>query len=808
MDEFKLKASYSILPVFKHPFLFSRFSGSKTLKSLGWLLISYLLFLKALPTSFVQAQESPNFNHSQGGDTQIFEQESLSNRNPVLSPEELEQTLLSLQLIERLGLNVSQDNSIVSLTENLTELKQSSQSVYPLSVEQTRQLQVIFSSLTAREILAINQLLLTQNPSEETELTPQEIQGLLGVLRKMPSQELTTVQQQQLQLIVEFLEELPQYRSFLLSSEQNTALSDAIALLFFSSPSPTPIASSPDENQDISPTPTSKSEAIVVTKAELQQIILTLQGIKDLNLRSPLQPLFNQLLSLLLTPDPEVTLSAQQNQTITDLLTSLSPAETERLNQYLASVQSEGEAASRIVYLSQAAIAQTLEFLNQLPLTTLTPSQQTARQELLTIFQDFAREETPAVALFPQQLQRINTLSARLPETTAPSSVEVEREQLETALNAVNEFPSEILSPEQQTAQNRLRELLESVLKTDGNEITLSRTQVREIALLRAKLPQPLPPGTALVQRDRVLTLLEDIEEASLTPEQQQQRQALQNYFQTRPPLNENTNLAPVETEKIEELTAFLETLDSSQLAELGGGIITGSETSIGAGISLETPTGFGGAPNSISVGALLQDRTRFTQSRDGSVGASISLGNPETAVGVTTSLAIFSLSEEGGSDAGFGDNGSLSFEINRNLWDFSSIGIGVENLVTWGVNDSGTSTYLAVSQALPLREDVGDPLGIAFVSAGLGNGRFRPEEDFDPFDDGTQFNFFGSVALQLIQRTNVIVEWSGQDLNLGLSIAPFANFPIVITPAVVDLTGSAGDGDRFTIGISYGTFF
>jgi hypothetical protein len=207
-------------------------------------------------------------------------------------------------------------------------------------------------------------------------------------------------------------------------------------------------------------------------------------------------------------------------------------------------------------------------------------------------------------------------------------------------------------------------------------------------------------------------------------------------------------------------------------------------------------------------VGALIQDRTRFTESTDGSISTAVSLGNPRSAVGVTSTVAIFSLSGEGGSDAGFGENGSLSFEINRNLSDLSSVGLGVENLVTWGVNDAGTSTYLSFSQAVPLREPTNQPLGIAFLSAGLGNGRFRPEEDFDRFDDGTQFNLFGSAALQLIDRTNLIVEWGGQDLNLGLSIAPFANIPVIINPAVVDLTGSAGDGARFTIGISYGTFF
>jgi hypothetical protein len=36
--------------------------------------------------------------------------------------------------------------------------------------------------------------------------------------------------------------------------------------------------------------------------------------------------------------------------------------------------------------------------------------------------------------------------------------------------------------------------------------------------------------------------------------------------------------------------------------------------------------------------------------------------------------------------------------------------------------------------------------------------------------------------------------------LAIGASIAPFDNFPLVITPALRDITG-AGDGARFILG-------
>jgi len=66
----------------------------------------------------------------------------------------------------------------------------------------------------------------------------------------------------------------------------------------------------------------------------------------------------------------------------------------------------------------------------------------------------------------------------------------------------------------------------------------------------------------------------------------------------------------------------------------------------------------------------------------------------------------------------------------------------------------------------------------------------------------------FGSVAVRVIDQMNVFTEWTGQNLNMGLSIAPFPDIPIIITPSALDITGSAGDGVRFGLGISYGFRF
>jgi hypothetical protein len=86
-------------------------------------------------------------------------------------------------------------------------------------------------------------------------------------------------------------------------------------------------------------------------------------------------------------------------------------------------------------------------------------------------------------------------------------------------------------------------------------------------------------------------------------------------------------------------------------------------------------------------------------------------------------------------------------------------------------------------------------------VTAGVGTGQFQTESALDDDSDGV--NVFGNVAVRVAQPVSLIAEWSGQDLGVGVSIAPFKNIPLVITPAVRDLVG-AGDGPRFVLGTGF----
>ena len=119
--------------------------------------------------------------------------------------------------------------------------------------------------------------------------------------------------------------------------------------------------------------------------------------------------------------------------------------------------------------------------------------------------------------------------------------------------------------------------------------------------------------------------------------------------------------------------------------------------------------------------------------------------------------------------------------------------------------NDFENSVYGVVSKIIKTREDISQPFSRVAVTAGVGSGQFQSEDDLNDDSDGV--NVFGNVAVRVARPVSVIAEWSGQDLGVGLSIAPFKNFPLVITPAVRDIVG-AGDGPRFVLGTGLGFRF
>jgi hypothetical protein len=216
-------------------------------------------------------------------------------------------------------------------------------------------------------------------------------------------------------------------------------------------------------------------------------------------------------------------------------------------------------------------------------------------------------------------------------------------------------------------------------------------------------------------------------------------------------------------------------------------------------GTSSNTPTAYGGRFGSVGVGLSYQERTRYTDKADGTAGLVVSFGDPQTVVGLDVGVSALDLSD-------YGDRGSFNFKVHRALPGDLAVAVGLENALIWGFSDADTSLYGVVSKRFRLSENSQDSFSRLSVSAGVGNGRFRTEDQVQK-DEGS-IGVFGSVAVQVIPPVSVFTEWTGQDLNIGASVLPFRNLPIVITPTLSDITGTAGDGTRFTVGVGYGMSF
>ena len=209
--------------------------------------------------------------------------------------------------------------------------------------------------------------------------------------------------------------------------------------------------------------------------------------------------------------------------------------------------------------------------------------------------------------------------------------------------------------------------------------------------------------------------------------------------------------------------------------------------------ITISNPSGFG-ADNFIGyVGFGYQERTRFGNNDDGGMVVGFGLGDARENIGVQLSYTVASF----GGSREFG-TGGFNAKLHRRLADEWSVAVGWEGFATTGFVDFEDSIYGSVSHLIRTRENIDQPFSRVAVTAGVGNGRFRTEDAV--FDDRDEINVFGSMAVRVAEPVSAIVEWTGQDLAAGVSITPFRDIPIVLLPAVRDITGG-GDGARFVMG-------
>ena len=225
----------------------------------------------------------------------------------------------------------------------------------------------------------------------------------------------------------------------------------------------------------------------------------------------------------------------------------------------------------------------------------------------------------------------------------------------------------------------------------------------------------------------------------------------------------------------------------------------------VSPGLGFASPGGYGPAWGDAYASASYQQRTRRTKLADAGWGVGIGLGDPARFVGAEVAYAGF-----GTARAGFFTNGTISARLHRIVGGYG-IALGRENIATVGGisgpgPDGGGSNYVAVSRLLRLgvRDSLSTvdstPVRELMWTIGVGDGRFRREPDVLAGKSGV--NVFGSLGFRFHERFAAIVDYTGQDVAVALSVVPFRCFPLVVTPGMADVTGMAGDGARFVLAV------
>lgn len=215
------------------------------------------------------------------------------------------------------------------------------------------------------------------------------------------------------------------------------------------------------------------------------------------------------------------------------------------------------------------------------------------------------------------------------------------------------------------------------------------------------------------------------------------------------------------------------------------------------------SPTAYGPVWGQAFAGAGYQARARYSTGNDGTAVVGLGLGDARRLVGAEVALTSYTTVR-----SGFATSAGVGVKVHRLFAEDIGVAVGVENLLHTdpGGQHEGRSVYAVISQVVTMNAEPNATFGSLTASVGIGTGRFRSEQRI--IDDEAGVGLFASLGIRVLEPLSILADWTGQDLALGVSISPFRTLPLVITPAMVDVTGTAGDGARFTLGVGSGFSF
>lgn len=227
-----------------------------------------------------------------------------------------------------------------------------------------------------------------------------------------------------------------------------------------------------------------------------------------------------------------------------------------------------------------------------------------------------------------------------------------------------------------------------------------------------------------------------------------------------------------------------------------------------GASKSIQTPTGWGAGFRTVFAGFGFSHRTPYLENADGVVSAGFGIGDPILGVGLQGTVTLRDMNEV--------TNFVGGLKLHRWLAPGTSLALGVDGLFVDEVEADydNQSYYAALSHVVqgdgPLRRSR-PGVGALHFTVGAGTGRFaeRSPLDVQHGKDPTGTYVFGNVAYEVVRNSNVVVEWSGINLNAGVTLGTaIGGTPVGFAVGLSELTSASGNGARFVASGGFGKSF
>jgi hypothetical protein len=248
-----------------------------------------------------------------------------------------------------------------------------------------------------------------------------------------------------------------------------------------------------------------------------------------------------------------------------------------------------------------------------------------------------------------------------------------------------------------------------------------------------------------------------------------------------------------------ELLYAYASTSEGQQLfAQLTNPSLVGAGSS-----SIASPTAFAADWGLISAGIAYVNHWAGTHDNDGFASISVGFGDATKYAGLAVSLLVDSLGQH--SDR-FAQNGAIAAQLFHIFPNNFALAIGAGNLVPWGdLKDAAKSYYLVGSKIFDVSiQERTMPLT---VSLGAGTGALHSIADAQEKSD-RNIRPFGSAGWRIFPQLSVIGEWAAQETNVGLSIMPLVQFPIMLNVADCNVAHHDGKSSYFLASVTAGFHF